>query len=292
MPGTRLLVSVVDFREAAEAVGAGADVIDAKDPSRGALGALGRRALAGILRTCPSNMETSAALGDIGTLRAADALEDSGAPGDADVRADGGRPESGFRLPRAPRKRRWPAGLTYVKVGLGGWPAGRNSARALAGLLARLGAHPGEVAPGTPCSGVAGRRVSRVEPSSAPRLILAAYADYRRAQAPPPESVPALARSAGASGCLLDTAVKDGSCLLDWIEIPALARFVAACRAAGLLCALAGSLRAEHLTRVAALGPDLVGVRGAACDGDRVRGRVRAVKVAALAAALRSAPAA
>jgi (5-formylfuran-3-yl)methyl phosphate synthase len=44
---------------------------------------------------------------------------------------------------------------------------------------------------------------------------------------------------------------------------------------------LAGSLRAEDFARLAAIRPDLVGVRGAACAGDRV-GRIDPERVRAL----------
>ncbi|MEE9219814.1 MAG: (5-formylfuran-3-yl)methyl phosphate synthase [Acidobacteriota bacterium] len=227
----RLLVSVVDGREAAVALSAGAHVIDAKDPSRGALGAVGPKALAEIARACPDGTVISAALGDLSSVPDSLAL---------------------------PLER-----LSYVKIGLGGL---RHSTarRALARLKKRgwLRLGPAETAK---------------EP--APELILVGYADHARVCAPPPEAFPVLASEVGASGCLLDTAVKDGSCLLDWINTPRLRAFVEACRSRGLLCALAGSLRARHLPRVARLGPDLIGVRGAACDGDRVHGTVSGLRV-------------
>ena len=62
----RLLVSVTSGHEAAEAIAGGADIIDAKDPSRGALGAVGPDAWAGIRRVCAHPIQTSAALGDLG----------------------------------------------------------------------------------------------------------------------------------------------------------------------------------------------------------------------------------
>ena len=42
----------------------------------------------------------------------------------------------------------------------------------------------------------------------------------------------------------------------------------------GMLFALAGSLRLEHAVSVREIGPDVVGFRGAACNGNRVRGKV------------------
>jgi uncharacterized protein (UPF0264 family) len=117
-------------------------------------------------------------------------------------------------------------------------------------------------------------------------VVVAGFADFERAAAPSPRDLPALAREAGAQGCLLDTAVKDGRGLFDWLDDAGLLDLVGACRAHGLLSALAGSLAAADLPRLLPIGPDIVGVRGAACVGDRVRGRVSGARVRALTLAL------
>jgi (5-formylfuran-3-yl)methyl phosphate synthase len=113
-------------------------------------------------------------------------------------------------------------------------------------------------------------------------LVVAGFADFARARAPHPLDLPELAAAAGAQGCLLDTAVKDGQGLFHWLDERELAAFVSACRARRLLSALAGSLQAEDIARLVPIGPDLVGVRGAACVGDRAGGRIDAERVRAL----------
>jgi (5-formylfuran-3-yl)methyl phosphate synthase len=103
-------------------------------------------------------------------------------------------------------------------------------------------------------------------------VIAAAYADAERvAGGPlPPDAVVAAARRAGVGGCLLDTALKDGRGLFEWLTPEALAALVAEGHAAGLQLALAGALRAEDLSLVRATGADIAGVRAAACrDGSR-----------------------
>jgi uncharacterized protein (UPF0264 family) len=150
-------------------------------------------------------------------------------------------------------------GAAFVKVGLRDTPA----ADAVAILQAVRGALPRAV-----------------------RLIVAGFADSARAGSPSAGDIPALAEAVGAEGCLLDTAIKDGHGLCHWLDDPTLAAFVAACRGRRLLCALAGSLTVADLPRIALVGPDIVGVRGAACDGDRVHGAVSARRVREIRAAL------
>ena len=114
------------------------------------------------------------------------------------------------------------------------------------------------------------------------RLVLVAYADWRRAQSLPPAQILTVAAGAGAAGVLLDTANK--SAPLFTLESPtSVAAWIAAAHAAGLFAALAGGLSGPEFTRARALRADLVGVRGAACVGGRT-GRVSQARVAALRA--------
>jgi (5-formylfuran-3-yl)methyl phosphate synthase len=118
-------------------------------------------------------------------------------------------------------------------------------------------------------------------------VIAAAYADAERVPGGPlpPGAVVAAARSAAVGGCLIDTALKDGRGLFEWLTPEALAALVAEGHSAGLDMALAGALHADDLSVVRATGADIAGVRSAACrDGRRTEpldaeriGRLRAV---------------
>jgi uncharacterized protein (UPF0264 family) len=118
-------------------------------------------------------------------------------------------------------------------------------------------------------------------------VVAAAYADARRVPHTPlaPELLPRVASAADVAVCLLDTAVKDGLGLLEWLSPDALASLVAEAHDAGLQMALAGALRAEDLPPVRDAGADIAGVRSAACGDGRRSGPLDAARVRALVAA-------
>jgi (5-formylfuran-3-yl)methyl phosphate synthase len=150
--------------------------------------------------------------------------------------------------------------LAFVKWGLAG-RAGAPWERALAAALDSLA----KAAPG--CRGVA-----------------VAYADWRRASAPPVDGVCAFALGHPAGALLIDTWGKDGTTLLDWLPLAGLARLCARCRAAGRTLALAGSLGPAEVAALLPLAPDWLAVRGAACRGRDRQAAVDAGKVRRLAA--------
>ena len=142
-------------------------------------------------------------------------------------------------------------GVQYVKVGLLG-PRDHDEAFAVLSAVCRA---------------------ARDE-DPAVRIMATAYADARTSGSLPPLELPAVAAEAGADGCMIDTAVKAGRTLLTELGAAELELFVARCRTAGLLCALAGSLRASDMPRLSELAPDIVGFRGAACRGGRRDGSI------------------
>jgi len=110
---------------------------------------------------------------------------------------------------------------------------------------------------------------------SSVRVIACAYADWNLVGSLSPFQLPAVAAAAGAAGVLIDTINKDGRTLLDFLTLPDLTRFVRRARRRGLLCGLAGSLRASHAQAISSCDPDVVGIRTAACAaGNRTAGKV------------------
>jgi len=112
------------------------------------------------------------------------------------------------------------------------------------------------------------------------KIIAAAYADAHLIGALPALKSPFVSIEAGADGCMIDTAVKDGNTLFSHLGDDELNEFVQNCNKAGLLSALAGSLREADIPRLSKIGPDIIGFRGAACTtGDRVKGIVNRTQV-------------
>ena len=152
------------------------------------------------------------------------------------------------------------SGATYVKVGLWGVSTEAEAVALLRAVRDGVAGVPGTV------------------------VVAGAYADARRVAHAPlaPELLPRVAHAAGVGVCLLDTAVKDGRGLFEWLAPDALASLVAEAHALRLQVALAGALRAEDLPAVRATGADIAGVRSAACAGGARSGPLDAARVRAL----------
>lgn len=205
----RFLASVSSAQEAGLAVGAGADIVDGKDPISGALGALPVATVRAIRSAVARPIPVSATVGDL--------------PADGDLWSG--------------RVREMAAtGVDYVKIGV--FPGG--DARA------------------------AIERVGRLD-LGVTRLVGVLLADLR-----PELGLIATMARAGFAGVLLDTAQKSGPPLPGLLGAADIAEFIGAVRRAGMLAGLAGSLQPAHIPPLAALGPDIMGFRGALCaDGDR-----------------------
>jgi (5-formylfuran-3-yl)methyl phosphate synthase len=111
------------------------------------------------------------------------------------------------------------------------------------------------------------------------KVIVGGYADAQRAATLDPSRLPGIARKAGISGCLLDTYVKDGHNLFDFLTPEALRSLAVEAHAGGLLFALAGALQAEHLEQAYEVGADIVGVRTAACRDNQRKGPLEVEKI-------------
>jgi uncharacterized protein (UPF0264 family) len=107
------------------------------------------------------------------------------------------------------------------------------------------------------------------------RVVAAGYSDYVRAGSISPKLLPAAAAAAGADLVMVDTAVKDGRATFDFMNEQDLKDFISIGHDFGLEVALAGSIDFLHLELLKRLDPDIIGVRGIVCGGDR-RSAIRA----------------
>jgi uncharacterized protein (UPF0264 family) len=100
-------------------------------------------------------------------------------------------------------------------------------------------------------------------------VVIAGYADYERLGTISPLVLPPLVARAGADVAMIDTGIKDGKGLFDFLGESALSRFIHESHDLGLETALAGSLTFGDLDDLRTIGPDIIGVRGMVCGGDR-----------------------
>lgn len=114
-------------------------------------------------------------------------------------------------------------------------------------------------------------------------VVASGYADAHRVGAVDPMEIPRVAADSGADLAMVDTAVKDGKTLFDFMDEDALAKFTGESHDYGLKNALAGSVKENQLELLHDLGCDVVGIRGAACTGgDRNKGTINGSAVARL----------
>jgi uncharacterized protein (UPF0264 family) len=114
-------------------------------------------------------------------------------------------------------------------------------------------------------------------------VVASGYADAHRVGAVDPKLIPKIAKESGSDLAMLDTAVKDGKTLFDYLNINELQVFVDEIHSYGLKSALAGSVKKEQLKPLYDIGCDVVGVRGAACTGgDRNNGKINRSAVSEL----------
>lgn len=103
--------------------------------------------------------------------------------------------------------------------------------------------------------------------------VAAGYADYKRFGGLAYHDLVKAAKYSKADVVMVDTAIKDGRNLFDFLSHSQLKEFIDSAHEEGLEVALAGSIRKEHLDVLVSLNPDIIGIRGAVCqNGDRTTG--------------------
>ena len=101
------------------------------------------------------------------------------------------------------------------------------------------------------------------------RVVASGYSDYKRINSISPLMLPAVAAEAGVDVVMVDTAIKDGKSTFEFMDENELKKFTDLAHEYGLENAIAGSLKFEDLPVLERIGPDIIGVRGMVCGGDR-----------------------
>jgi hypothetical protein len=156
------------------------------------------------------------------------------------------------------------SGAGYIKAGLYGCSTTGQAIEVMRGLV---------------------RAVKDYDPETV--VVAAGYADAYRIGSLSPLAIPYVAQESGADVAMVDTAIKDGTTLFDHMDQDECAEFVRRSHEYGLQVALAGSVKIHHLNDLAAIGTDIVGVRGAVCErGNRDSGTIREDLISAFRAAM------
>lgn len=241
----QFLASVTSAGEAEAALAGGAEIIDCKNPSAGALGALPLDMVRAIRAVVPQRVLLSATIGDL-------AAEPAAVTAAAKAMAE--------------------TGVDYVKIGF--FPGGDAKAtiRALGNAFsapsprgARGRLSPAEAGRGAPSTPVVQNKPADAPRGSQPRIVGLLLADRA-----PDFSLIADMAAAGFAGVMLDTADKKAGGLPKVMPVFRLSLFVKEAHRCGLFAGLAGSLRLAHIPQLAGHGADILGFRGALCrSGER-----------------------
>ena len=109
-------------------------------------------------------------------------------------------------------------------------------------------------------------------------IVAAGYADRMRMDSSPEfMSIPTIASESQADIAMLDTYIKDGKGLFDFLKVEQLIQFKNKASKFGLDVALAGNLRTKDIPLIKMISPEIIGVRSAVCEGyDRNNGSIKA----------------
>jgi (5-formylfuran-3-yl)methyl phosphate synthase len=138
------------------------------------------------------------------------------------------------------------AGAEYIKVGLYDIQTGEQAMDMLSGIV---------------------RSVKDFDKTK--KVVAAGYSDYRRINSISPFKLPSVGEEAGVDVVMMDTGIKDGRSTFEFITEQELTKFVLSAQDRGLQTAIAGTIKFEDIASLKRISPDIIGVRGCVCGGDR-----------------------
>ena len=111
------------------------------------------------------------------------------------------------------------------------------------------------------------RSVKDYDPSK--KVVISGYADYKRINSIPLRELPSVCADYGADVAMMDTGIKDGRSTFEFMTNEELSQFVESAHDLGLISAIAGNIKFEDIEAINQIGPDVIGIRGCVCGGDR-----------------------
>jgi uncharacterized protein (UPF0264 family) len=104
------------------------------------------------------------------------------------------------------------------------------------------------------------------------KVVSAFYSDYKRINSISPFEIAEIVKEVDIDVAMVDTGIKDGRTTLEFLSVEELKTFVSESKAQGLETALAGSFKFEDIPAIKEIEPDIIGVRGIVCGGNREDG--------------------
>lgn len=230
----QLLVSVRSAAEASVALAGGCQILDVKDPSRGALGRADDSVIEQVLQTgTAAGVSVSAAMGEVADYTTSPVIEKD------------------QRLPTSLAR------LSFTKLGLASLSRDSNWSARWQDTMSFLADDV--------------RSSCNNGPSNWVAVI---YADWRAADAPSPTAIVDCVLSSSESnsnhiaGVLIDTWSKKSGRLFDSLSVEQLSELADSVQQSGRFFAVAGRLTSNMLPKLASVRPDIVAVRSAACRNE------------------------
>ncbi|MDO9098489.1 MAG: (5-formylfuran-3-yl)methyl phosphate synthase [Candidatus Methanoperedens sp.] len=101
------------------------------------------------------------------------------------------------------------------------------------------------------------------------KVVASGYSDFHRINSISPFELPSICARAGVDIVMMDTGIKDGKSTFDFFTEDELIDFVKLAKSHGLKTAIAGTLKFEDVQSLNRILPDIIGVRGCVCGGNR-----------------------
>lgn len=101
------------------------------------------------------------------------------------------------------------------------------------------------------------------------KVVASGYSDFHRIDSISPFELPSICARAGVDIVMMDTGIKDGKSTFDFFTEDELMDFVKLAKSHGLKTAIAGTLKFEDVQSLNRILPDIIGVRGCVCGGNR-----------------------